>query len=91
MDEYMASFEYEESRLSEIDRKITELAKTDEYKEKIGYQPWCYLQRSEILHALIAQSSLCLTRGLFQVRSPLVKQEFREIPDTVETDIYALS
>lgn len=34
INEFMASFEYEESRLCEVNRKIVELAETDEYKDK---------------------------------------------------------
>jgi transposase len=34
INEFMASFEYEESRLCEVNRKILELAETDEYKDK---------------------------------------------------------
>jgi transposase len=36
INEFMASFEYEESRLCEVNRKIVELSETDEYKDKIN-------------------------------------------------------
>lgn len=35
LDEYLASLEYEESRLQEVDRHIVELSRKDDYREKI--------------------------------------------------------